>query len=477
MQPENLRFGGGVSQSVLHPLVLVALIVALVLIFLLPRKYVIIPVLSMFFLVPLGQQLVLGGLHFFTSRIIILALTIRILFAIFTSAESVLGAGSDLLDKVFVLWAVFRALAGILTFMQSGAVIYQMGFLVDAIGGYFALRYLIRDQEDVFRAIRILAVIVFVVSGCMIYEKFTVVNVFGFLGGVREAPEVREGLVRAAGPFQHELLAGVFGATTLPLFFLLWKTGQSRILAILGAVGSTGMTVASGSSTPLLAYVGAVLAICCFPLRKRMRLVRWGMVAATVGLELVMKAHVWFLIQRLNLLGGSSGYHRAKLIDDFIMHFTDWWLTGTKENQTWGYSTWDLLNQFVAEGEVGGLVTFACFIALIVLCFSKIGKARKAVEGDRIKEWYFWLLGSALFSHVVAYWGVSYFDQTRFLWFALLSMILVATAPYLALRVVAESKAPMGYARPRFAYGTLSASSMKTKVFANRRPDLKSQLF
>ena len=476
MQPENLRFGGGVSESVLHPLVLIALILALILIFVLKRKYVIIPVLTMFFLVPLGQQVVLGGLHFFTSRIIILALAIRMIVAAFSSSEGILGGGTELLDKVFVLWAVFRAAAGILTFMQAGAVIYQMGFLLDAIGGYFALRYLIRDQADVFRTIRILAVIAFALAGCMLYEKVTLVNIFGYLGGVREAPEVREGLVRAVGPFQHELLAGVFGATTLPLFFLLWKTGESRILGILGCIGSTGMTVASGSSTPLLAYVGAVIAICAFPLRRRMRLIRWGMVVVIIGLELAMKAHVWFLIQRMNLLGGSSGYHRAKLIDDFITHFSDWWLIGTKENHTWGYSTWDLLNQFVAEGEVGGLATFICFVALIVFCFSKVGKARKAVEGDRTREWFFWLLGATLFSHVVAYWGVSYFDQTRFLWYALLGMIVAATAPYLALKTVPEPRVPLRHRRPRLAYGTLSASSMKTRMLPRSGPSFKSQL-
>jgi len=54
------------------------------------------------------------------------------------------------------------------------------------------------------------------------------------------------------------------------------------------------------------------------------------------------------------------------------------------------------------------------------------------VEGDRAKEWYFWLLGAALFSHAVAFFGISYFDQTRMAWFALLVVIVAATAPVLA---------------------------------------------
>ena len=71
-------------------------------------------------------------------------------------------------------------------------------------------------------------------------------------------------------------------------------------------------------------------------------------------------------------------------------------------------------------------------MALICIAFSKIGAARKAVEGDRDKEGYFWLLfGSALFSHIVAFFGISYFDQTRISWFALLAIIVTATAPYL----------------------------------------------
>ena len=475
MPPENLRFGGGAAETVLHPIVLVAMLLTIVLIFFLPRRYVLLPVLSMFFLVPLGQEVFIGGLHFFVARLIILAVWVRMIFAIFSTPEGILGGHTDILDKVFLLWAFFRAAAGILTFMQVGAVIYQLGFLLDAVGGYFVLRYLIYDEAAVLRTIRILAVLSFVIGLCMLYEKFTVVNVFGFLGGVREAPEIREGVVRAVGPFQHELLGGVFGATLLPLFFLLWKEGTSRLLAIIGFIGSTFMTVASASSTPLLAYVAAVFAICCWPFRRKMRLLRWGTVACLLALSVVMKAPVWFVIQHLNILGGSSGYHRAMLINDFIMHFSDWWLIGTKANHTWGFSMWDLLNQFVAEGEVGGLATFLCFIGIIYLCFSKVGKARKAVEGDRKKEWFFWLFGCALVSHVVAYFGVSYFDQTRFLWLALLAMIITATAPYLAPKTVAEHASSNWYRQPRLAYKPVTFAGMKNRMLAGRHSQFKSQ--
>ncbi|HEY4817327.1 MAG TPA: hypothetical protein VIH67_07840 [Candidatus Acidoferrum sp.] len=462
MPPENLRFGGGASETLLHPIVLAAMLIAIVLIFLLPRKYVIWPVLVTAFLIPIGQTVLVGGLHFFVIRIIILAVSARIFASMFTSPEGAFGNRWSTLDTIFVFWALFRALAGVLVFsLNSSAIVYQGGFLLDALGGYFVLRYLIRDDDDIYKAIRVFAVISVIIAGCMLFEKFHQVNVFGLLGGVRAAPEVRLGSVRAEGPFQHELLAGTFGATLLPLFFLLWKRGTSQILAVLGAISSTVMVVTSHSSTSVLAYGAALIAICAWPLRRHMRPVRWAVVLVLVALHLAMKAPVWFLIARVDIVGGSSGYHRAMLVNDFITHFRDWWLIGTADNAQWGYTMWDLCNQFVSEGELGGLATFACFVAMVVLGFSRIGTARKNVEGDREKEWYFWLLGATLLSHVTAFFGVSYFDQTRVLWFATLAFIVTATAPYLAVKKVLKEAPRPGYRHLKPAYSAPLTSRPK----------------
>src|SRR6267142_3872680 len=453
MPPENLRFGGGASEPVLHPIVLVAMLIAVALIFLLPRKQIIWPFLLSAFLIPLGQSILIGGLHFFVIRIIILIVAVRMLASRLTSPEGLLGDRFGTLDIVFLAWASCRALAGVLGFsFNSGALVYQGGFLLDAIGGYFVLRYLICDDEDIFRTLRVFATVSFVIAGCMLFEKVHQLNVFGLLGGVRTVPEMRGGSVRAEGPFQHELLAGTFAATLLPLFLLLWRQGKSHILAVLGVIAATVMVITSHSSTSLMAYAAGLLGVCAWPLRRHMRLVRWGLVLALISLHLVMKAPVWFLIARIDIVGGSSGYHRAMLVNGFITHFRDWWLVGTTENARWGNTMWDLCNQFVAEGELGGLATFLCFLALIYICFSRLGTARKSVEGDRNKECYFWLFGATLFSHIVGFFGISYFDQTRVSWFALLAMIVTATAPYIVKVPVKHfSRAPLRNPKPAYA--------------------------
>jgi hypothetical protein len=452
VSPQNYYFGGGSGDTVMHPAVAVAMILVIILILVLPRKQAIVPFLLCTFLIPLGQTLVLGGVHLYVLRIVILFGCARMLFAKFSSQDNLLGGGFNSVDRVFILWAVFRATAFLILFsFPSAAIVNQTAFLLDALGGYFLLRFLIQDDEDILRTIKVLTVVAAIIGVCMVNEKLRDQNIYGYLGGFRLVPEMRDGAIRAQGPFAHPILAGSFGGTLLPLFFWLWTSGKAKASAVVGAIGSTCIVLSSASSTPLMAYMGGVFALCFWPMRKYMRMFRWGLASALVGLHLVMKAPVWFLIARVDLTGASSGYHRAELVDQFIRHFSEWWLVGTNGNGAWGFDMWDLSNQFVAEGVTGGLVTFICFIALIAMCFSRIGTARKAVEGDRDQEWYMWCLGAALVSHIVAYWGISYFDHTQMAWFALLAMILAATATRIAQTV----KQP----EPAFVNSRLSFSS------------------
>src|SRR5262249_10617040 len=85
-------------------------------------------------------------------------------------------------------------------------------------------------------------------------------------------------------------------------------------------------------------------------------------------------------------------------------------------------------NQFVAEGETGGLATFICFVLIVSRSFGRLGTARKRSAGARKKEWLFWLLGSALFSFIVSFFGISFSDQSVFGWLAVLAIVNVTTS-------------------------------------------------
>ena len=432
MQTDRPAFGGGAQASHLDPLFLVATILALISILLLPRRRLVAPFIVLTFLGSLGQLIYVAGVHLFVLRLLIIAGLFRVVVAHKEPNQSRFIGGWTSVDTAYTAWVFFHALAAVVQFRgAAGAIIFQSGFIWDALGGYILLRWIVRDEEDIAFTVRVFAFVTVCLAAVMINEKLRGQNLFGYLGVVSLVSDVREGSIRAKGAFAHAILAGVFGATWVPLFWWLWKSGRAKLLGILGFLGSTAMVLTSSSSTPLLAYLSAFLGLAFWPLRKKMRAFRWGLLSALVALHLVMKAPVWFLIARVDLVAGNSGYHRALLIDQCVRHFWDWWLIGTS-TAGWGWDMWDLSNQFVAEADTGGLVTVVFFILVIQRSFNRVGRARKIVEGDPQQEWFMWLIGVTILVSVVSYFGVNYYDHTKIAWCAVLAIMSAATVPVLA---------------------------------------------
>ena len=96
--------------------------------------------------------------------------------------------------------------------METPAFIKSLGDFLDALGGYYAVRFLIRDVADVRRTIKVLAALAVVMGICMTNEQITHQNIFGYLGGLPITPQIREGKLRSQGAFAVYIDAGEFGA-------------------------------------------------------------------------------------------------------------------------------------------------------------------------------------------------------------------------------------------------------------------------
>ena len=424
MEPENNRFGGGASGTVLHPLVAVLMLVAIVLILTLPRKRAIIPFFLAFFAIPPVQVIVLAGMHFTMLQILILTVLARMAAFRASSSEERFAGGVNALDRVEVLWSLSALIIFSLQWLETQAVIKGLGDLVVSLGGYLAVRFLIPDREAVRTTIKVLAVVCVIQGVCMISEQYTMQNVFGFLGA--SSPTIREGHIRSEG-LLGTLYGGVFAGVLIPMFIWLWTEGKSRLAACAGLAGATAMVFSSHASTSWMAYGASLMGLGFWPLRKHMRLVRWGIVVLLVALHLVMNGPVWSLIEKVDLTGGSSSYHRYMLVDNCIRHFGDWWLIGYRYYNNWGFDMWDLCNQFVVAAVTGGLVTLIIYIMIFSRSFGAIGTARKQVSGDRSQEWLLWCLGSALYANVVSSFGINYMVQLLMCLFPLLVCTSVAT--------------------------------------------------
>lgn len=442
---QQLQFGGGVAQSVFSPIVLAFILFAGVLILFLPRSKVIIPVLVAGVIIPSDQIVLIGTLHFPMLRVLLLFGFLRIFWAKLSGKDEIFHGGMNGIDKAVLCLVLFTAVDGVLLWRQSGELIYQLGVTYTALGTYFLLRYLIQDEEDAKRALRVWACVTVVLAGIMIGEQLTGKNVlYMAIGGARASVATntlaRDGKLRATGSFGHPILAGTFGGFSLPLFIgLWWKSKKDRRYAMAGAIACIVMAVCASSSTALMALIAGIIGLCFWPLRNNMRAVRWGIVGTLVAGQLYMTSPVWHLIFDIDVTGSSSSYHRYMLVDECVRHFWSWALVGTKDWGTWGWMMWDLSNQYVATADTAGLIPLISLLAILVIGFKYLGKARSAAENDKKQELFIWALAASLFANLVAFFGISYFDQTIVAWYALLAMISAVTLAARSLAPEAQS--------------------------------------
>lgn len=446
MEPQHLKFGGGVAETVLNPFVLLIVLVAGVIILFSPRAKAIGAFIAVSILVPMDQVLVVAGLHFPMLRILALFGIARLIRTKSSSKAPLFAGGLNKIDAALVLLTVSTAVAGVVLFQESGALVFQIGNIYQVFGIYFLLRLLVRDERDVMVMIRTLVYTASFIAVVMAWESLTGHNLYAMLGGARASlyatVGARDDRFRAQGCFGHAILAGSFGAVLIPLFAQLWSQNKrDRVLAAVGIISGTVITMTANSSTSLLAYVAGIAAICLWPFRKRMRILRWGIVLALISLHMVMKSPVWHLISYMDVSGGSSAYHRYMLVDQCIRHFGDWWLIGVKSTFDWGWDMWDTANQYASICDSSGLLPFICFMAIIVYGFKYVGKARVRSK-ERKQQVFMWLLGSALFANAVAFFGISYWDQTQVVWYGLLAAISAATMLRAPQKAAVTEKAP-----------------------------------
>ena len=162
-----------------------------------------------------------------------------------------------------------------------------------------------------------------------------------------------------------------------------------------------------------------------------MRVIRWGLVLAYIGLDLVMKAPAYYILARIDIAGGSTGYHRAALIEAALKHLDEWWLGGTDYTRhwmptgvSWSPNHTDITNHYLQLGVVGGLPLTLLFIALLWTGFVYVGKSLDAMANENSELRFFvWATGASLFAHTATSISVSYFDQSFVFLYLILAII------------------------------------------------------
>ena len=405
----------------LTPVGLTLLTMALLAVLLLRRQWAPVPILILTCYVPLSQGVLLGPFNFFSIRLLILAALLRVLLR--REHSEVVHSP---LDRVMVAWSIWALAASAFRTDPIATLTYNGGLVFNTAGIYFILRVFCRNLEDAIFLCRVVAWLLVPVALAMAYEQLATTNLFSFLGGVPITPEIREGRPRAQGPFAHAILAGTVGAVMLPVCLALWN--RHRGSALVGSLASVVMVFASASSGPLMSAMLAILGLLMWRGRSHMRAMRWMAVTVYLLLATVMSSPPYYLIARIDLSGGSTGWHRARLIESSFEHIGEWWLAGTDYTRHWMPTgvPWtpnhtDLTNHYLVMGVQGGLPLLLLFILLLAKGFSIVGQSVRATQEAQPERAFFcWALGASLFAHAATCISVTYFDQSVvFLYFTL----------------------------------------------------------
>lgn len=392
---------------------IVFLFVTGVLLFWLPGRWAAFPLLAGACYMTLAQGIEAGPFHLPVIRILLLIGLLRVAMR----HERPVG-GMNRLDSLMLIFAALALISSFFHKDPSSAFIFRLGFAFNACGVYFLTRIFCQSIEDVKIFCIAIAVLLIPVALAMFYEKIFLFNIFSILGGTNAIPAIREGKVRAAGPFFHPILAGTIGAASIPFMIGIWK--ENKNIALFGLLSCGIMIFACASSGPIMSAVVAIVALFMWRYRQHMRLVRWLFVAGYIFLDIVMRAPAYYLIGRMDLVGGSSGYHRPALIEAAISHISEWWLAGTDYTRhwmptgvTWSEDHTDITNYYIHIGILGGLPLLLLFIAILTKGFSFVGQSvHKLYDQSKDSGFLVWSIGASLFVHTVTFISVSYFDQS-----------------------------------------------------------------
>ncbi len=412
----------------MNPAALVFFLVVAVALFAVPRRLAPVVLLIGCCYMTMGQSLKLGPVSLPIFRMLMFCGVTRVLIK-----REFAYTGRNGLDWLMIIWAIWLMFASFFHFDREGSGPKYTAGVVFTVGSvYFLFRNWIRNADEIADFAKAIAFILIPVAIEMGTERVTGKNMFSVFGYVSENVLVRDGKLRAQGPFGHAILAGTVGAVCFPLMIGIWH--RHRKAAMIGMGVCLFMIFASASSGPIMSLIISIGAVMLWKARPLVAWLRWALVGVYIGAEIFMERPAYYLISKIDITGGSTGWHRSRLIEATFQHFDEWWFAGTDITRHWmpegapigKYLTHiDITNYYISWGVLGGLACMLLVVFMLVTAFRYVGKILRNENLRQEDEFMVWCLGAALMGHTATSISVAYFDQSMiFFW---LSIAVVAS--------------------------------------------------
>jgi hypothetical protein len=407
------------------------LITLILVVFFTPRLVALLGMMAGVLYLTQTQQVEIMGFNLFAIRFLELAGFIRVI-----SRKEFSFSQLNKVDRALLLFYFFLSIVYSLRATEDLAGV--IGLSVDAFLCYFTFRGLIVDMEDLRWFLKAFLILLVPFAALVLVESLTRHNMFSFIGGGMGG-WMRGDRFRAVGTFRNPDLLGALGASFLPLYIGLACAKPERKLAGLGVGSCLVVVYASNSGGPIGATMMGLAGWVLWKKRMHMRIFRRCLVGGLLLLALVMKAPIWYLLDRASQITGGDGYNRAYLLDVSFQNLDKWWFAGMPITETVNWFPYshpltggaDITNQFISFGLTAGLGAIILVILLLKRAFSIVGRALAAVrsqtETPSPDEFLLWGLGVLVVTHIITWLGITYYDQFYMVWFMQLAAISSVT--------------------------------------------------
>ena len=373
------------------------------------------------------QQVDVLGFNLYAMRFLELAGFIRVM-----SRGEFFFSRLNKIDRTLLL--LYSYIAIIYSLRSTEGQINVIGLSVDAFLCYFTFRGLIANIDDLRWFLKAFFILFAPYAVLVLIESLSRHNMFNFIGGGMGGWQ-RGDRFRAVGTFRNPDLLGALGATFLPLYIGLACIKTERKLACLGIGLCLVIVWASNSGGPIGAAGMGLVGWALWRERTRMRRMRRALVVGLILLSLLMKAPIWYLLDRVSSITGGDGYNRAYLIDVSFQNLGKRLLAVMPNTETVNWIPYshpltggaDITNQFISFGLMAGVGAIALLILLLIRAFSGLGNAlevvRSSFQNKSENEFLLWGLGVLIATHIITWFGITYYDQFYVVWFLQLAAI------------------------------------------------------
>ena len=234
----------------------------------------------------------------------------------------------------------------------------------------------------------------------------------------------------------HHILSGTSGAVSLALFVRYWTI--NRKFSIVGICACMAIVIASNSSGPIAATIFSGGLLFAWRWREYLKHAKKTALFLIFALSLYMERPFYYIVDSIDFTGGSTGWHRARLIESALDKIGEWWLFGTDYTRhwmptgvSWNPNHTDITNYYLHLGVIGGLPLTLCLIAIVWVSGKKLINLALSLYyiGEKRAAFANWTLFSVLIAHAASFVSISYFDQMFVLFFILVALIANAKYP------------------------------------------------